>query len=87
VALSLIHETWHLKAACRGPESALFFPPSTPERRDDREAREAYAKKICAQCHVQGDCLEFALRVREPHGIWGGLTETERRTLFPEDDA
>jgi WhiB family redox-sensing transcriptional regulator len=76
-----------LKAACRGPESALFFPPSTPERRDDREARETYAKNICAQCHVRGDCLQFALRVREPHGIWGGLTETERRTLFPEDNA
>ena len=83
MALSLIHETWHLKAACRGPESALFFPPSTPERRDDREAREAYAKQICAQCHVRDDCLEFALRVREPHGIWGGLTETERRSAVP----
>jgi hypothetical protein len=49
----------------------LFFPPSTPERRDDRDAR---------------DCLEFALRVREPHGIWGGLTEAERRVLLPNDD-
>ena len=85
VALGLIHETWHLRAACRGPESALFFPPSTPERRDDREAREAHAKHICAQCGVREDCLEFAIRVREPHGIWGGLTEAERRGLIPED--
>ena len=61
VALGLIHETWHLKAACRGPESALFFPPSTPERRDEREAREAHAKHICAQCGVRDDCLEFAI--------------------------
>jgi len=64
----------------------LFFPPSTPERRDDREAREAHAKQICAQCRVRGDCLDFAVRVKEPHGIWGGLTEVERRTLFPEAD-
>ena len=86
MALGLVHETWHLKAACRGPESALFFPPSTPERRDDRDARESHAKEICAQCHVRDDCLEFALRVREPHGIWGGLTEAERRVLLPDDD-
>ena len=35
MALSIVHETWHLKASCRGPESALFFPPSVAERRDD----------------------------------------------------
>jgi WhiB family redox-sensing transcriptional regulator len=85
VALSLVHETWHLKAACRGPESLLFFPPSLPERREDRDAREAKAKMICASCVVQRECLDFALRVREPHGIWGGLTEAERRRLLPDD--
>jgi WhiB family redox-sensing transcriptional regulator len=85
VALSIVHETWHLRASCRGPESALFFPPSLPERREDRDAREAKAKRICAACGVQSDCLEFALRVREPHGIWGGLTEAERRRLTPDD--
>jgi WhiB family redox-sensing transcriptional regulator len=59
----------------------LFFPPPVAERRDDREAREAKAKSICAQCAVQSECLDFALRVHEPHGIWGGLTEAERRRL------
>jgi WhiB family redox-sensing transcriptional regulator len=86
VALSIVHETWHLKAACRGPESTLFFPPSAPERREERDAREAKAKRICTQCAVRDDCLEFALRVREPHGIWGGLTESERRRLLPPED-
>jgi WhiB family redox-sensing transcriptional regulator len=86
VALGIIHETWHLKAACRGPESMLFFPPSLPERREEREIREARAKQICAQCAVQRDCLDFALRVREPHGIWGGLTESERRRTLPRDE-
>jgi WhiB family redox-sensing transcriptional regulator len=84
VAVGIIHETWHIKAACRGPESALFFPPSLPERREDREAREARAKQICFECHVRQECLDFAVRVREPHGIWGGLTETERRRLLPD---
>ena len=86
MALSIVHETWHLKAACRGPESTLFFPPSAPERREERDAREAKAKRICMQCAVRDDCLEFALRVREPHGIWGGLTESERRRLLPPED-
>ena len=85
VALGIIHETWHLRAACRGPESVLFFPPTLGERRDERELREARAKAICAQCEVRDDCLDFALRVREPHGIWGGLTETERRRRLPSD--
>ena len=85
VALGIIHETWHLKAACRGPESALFFPPPLPERREEREGRETRAKEICFACPVQRECLEFALRVREPHGIWGGLTEAERRRLVPAE--
>ena len=81
MAVGILHETWHLKASCRGPESALFFPPAVAERRDDRDARESKAKSICAQCAVQNECLEFALRVHEPHGIWGGLTEAERRRI------
>jgi WhiB family transcriptional regulator, redox-sensing transcriptional regulator len=85
VALGIIHETWHLQASCRGPESQLFFPPSLPERREEREVREARAKRICTECPVREECLEFAIRVREPHGIWGGLTEAERRRLFPDE--
>jgi WhiB family redox-sensing transcriptional regulator len=85
VALGIVHETWHLEAACRGPESVLFFPPTFGERRDEREMREARAKAICAECAVRTECLEFALRVREPHGIWGGLTESERRRRLPRD--
>lgn len=84
--LDVVRETWHLRAACRGPDAVLFFPPSLPERREARHAREEKAKKICEQCRVQRDCLDFALRVREPHGIWGGLTEAERRELLADLD-
>jgi WhiB family transcriptional regulator, redox-sensing transcriptional regulator len=75
-------ETWRARAACRGPETALFFPPSSAERREDRDLREARAKGICRECPVRRECLEYALRVGEPHGIWGGLNETERRGLL-----
>jgi WhiB family redox-sensing transcriptional regulator len=40
------------------------------------------AKDICARCAVREPCLAYALRIREPHGIWGGLNELERRTLL-----
>jgi len=75
-------DVWQRRAACRGPESALFFPPTFPEARPDRDAREARAKAICASCPVRPECLEFALTIREPHGIWGGLNELERRELL-----
>lgn len=73
--------TWQGKAACRGPESALFFPPSWTERRADRNEREEIAKAICASCGVRQACLDFAVRIHEQHGIWGGLNESERRRL------
>jgi len=74
-------EQWRTRAACRGPETSLFFPPSNTERREDRELREARAKAICWQCPVRIECLEHALHVGEAHGIWGGLNEHERRGL------
>ena len=37
---------------------------------------------ICAQCSVQEDCLSYALDIREPHGIWGGANEAERRQML-----
>ncbi len=48
--------------------------------------REFEAKCICLGCPVRRECLDFAMRVREPHGIWGGMTEAERRHLLPAAD-
>ena len=78
----LREETWQIKAACRGPHASLFFPPAHFERKDEKEIRESNAKGICGQCRVRRDCLDYAIRIREPHGIWGGLTENERRILL-----
>ncbi len=72
---------WQTRAACRGPQSVVFFPPMIPERRDEKRFREARAKAICASCVVQIDCLAYAVSIREQHGIWGGLSEIERREL------
>ncbi len=72
---------WQTDALCRGNHSHLFFPPSTFERKDERERREARAKAICQVCPVVGACLEYAVGIREPYGIWGGLTEPDRRSV------
>ena len=81
VSSQRVEELWQQRAACKGPQSAVFFPPSQAERKDDREARESRAKEICAQCPVRRPCLDYALAIREPHGIWGGLNELERKQL------
>ena len=73
---------WQFRAACRGEDSSLFFAPNYFERKEEKEARESAAKAICARCPVRIDCLEYALRIQEPHGIWGGLNELERRALL-----
>jgi WhiB family redox-sensing transcriptional regulator len=68
-------EAWHEAAACRFADPELFFPVSESGRALEQIAR---AKAICARCPVQDPCRAFALRTRERHGIWGGMTEFER---------
>jgi len=75
---------WQAKAACRGPHASIFFPPAHFERKDEKEEREAKAKAICRDCAVRTACLDYAVRIREPHGIWGGLNEAERRNLISQ---
>jgi WhiB family redox-sensing transcriptional regulator len=60
----------------------VFFPPPHFERKDEKLAREEQAKDICRSCSVKGSCLEYAVSIREPHGIWGGLNEAERKELI-----
>ena len=73
--------SWQFRAACRGEDSALFFAPNYFEKREQKNARETRARAICARCEVREVCLEYALGIREPHGIWGGLNESERRAI------
>jgi WhiB family redox-sensing transcriptional regulator len=73
---------WQLRAACRGEDSSLYFAPGYFEKRAEKNAREAKAKRICAGCEVREDCLAYALKIQEEHGVWGGLNEQERRTAL-----
>jgi WhiB family transcriptional regulator, redox-sensing transcriptional regulator len=73
---------WRLDAACAGVPTSIFFPPDHPERRAERERREGLAKAVCATCRVRPQCREYALRMREPHGVWGGLSEDDRRSML-----
>ena len=72
---------WQGAAACRGMDSATFFHPPA-ERNAARENRIERAKQICRQCPALLACRDHALRVREPYGIWGGLSEDERAELL-----
>ncbi len=74
--------TWRASAACQGSTAAAFYPPNTTETRDERLRREASARELCGRCAVRQACLEYALYVQEPYGIWGGLNEMERRRLL-----
>ena len=80
------NQLWHLDAACRGPYQAIFFPPERTERRKEKRMREARAKEICLECPVLEQCRGYAFDIREQHGIWGGLTENERKELFALGD-
>jgi WhiB family transcriptional regulator, redox-sensing transcriptional regulator len=73
IALEAAQEGWRAQAACRDADVNVFFPPT------DEEAGPA--KAICAACPVRVECLEFALATRQEDGVWGGMTEIERRRL------
>ena len=71
---------WQVKAACRGMNVALFFDGDSA-RGAAKRAHVATAKAICATCPVIAQCLQRAIKVGEPSGVWGGLTVEERDAL------
>lgn len=77
-----VDDDWQLRSACRGPQATIFFPPGTFERKADKLHREAQAKEICRTCPVRRPCLDYAISIKEQHGIWGGLNEAERKNLM-----
>ena len=72
---------WQRLGLCRGRDSAQFFHPDG-ERGASRGRREAAAKALCRTCPVRAQCAAHALNTREPYGVWGGFTETERLRLM-----
>ncbi|MCU1604326.1 MAG: Transcription factor WhiB [Modestobacter sp.] len=66
-------QVWHESALCAETDPEAFFPEKGGSTRE--------AKKICTGCEVRAECLEYALAHDERFGIWGGLSERERRRL------
>ncbi|WP_318241597.1 WhiB family transcriptional regulator [Cellulomonas avistercoris] len=64
---------WQERALCAQTDPEAFFPEKGGSTRE--------AKKVCTQCEVRAECLEYALENDERFGIWGGLSERERRKL------
>ena len=73
---------WQDVSACKGMDPTLFFGPEHPETVKEKRDREEAAKAVCDTCPVKQACLEYALEAREGYGIWGGLTELERKALL-----
>lgn len=69
---------WVHRARCRNEDPELFFPigSSGPAALQIEQAKE-----ICGLCHVRDDCLEWAMVTGQEAGVWGGLSEDERRAL------
>lgn len=72
---------WQRLGSCRGRDSAQFFHPDG-ERGSSRLRRESGAKSVCRACPVRAECAAHALSVREPYGVWGGFSESERLRLL-----
>ena len=66
-------ESWQDRALCAQTDPEAFFPEKGGSTRE--------AKKICTGCEVKAECLEYALANDERFGIWGGLSERERRRI------
>jgi WhiB family redox-sensing transcriptional regulator len=66
---------WREAGACLTADPDLFFPVADGDAAGQQVSR---ALRICADCIVRQQCLEFAMRTREPAGIWGGTTPEER---------
>jgi WhiB family redox-sensing transcriptional regulator len=75
-ALAVDDLSWQDYANCRGADADLFFP--------ERGASTKKAKAICAACTVRVQCLEYAITHGEKFGIWGGMSERERRRVRRE---
>ena len=64
---------WQVEALCAQTDPEAFFPEKGGSTRE--------AKRVCGRCDVRGECLSYALAHDERFGIWGGLSERERRRL------
>lgn len=78
VSPALSIDRWTDSAACVSADPAIFFP--------EGDQSDTEAKQCCARCPVRDRCRDYALTAREEFGVWGGLSEDERKAILNEAD-
>ena len=73
-----VDASWEAQALCPQTDPEAFFP--------EKGGSTLPAKQICRRCPVRAQCLQTALERKERYGIWGGLSDTERRRMMRADD-
>jgi WhiB family redox-sensing transcriptional regulator len=79
MTLLLSELEWRAEANCSGFDPDLWFAPGALEHKE--------AKRICRSCPVRRECLSYALETPVDHGVWGGMTERERRSFRRRQEA
>lgn len=79
IAEVLMPPEWTKRALCAEVDPEIFFPQAGD--------KTAYVKKICKACSVRVECLKYSLQNNERFGVWGGLTERDRRKVRPNKKA
>lgn len=72
---------WQEQGLCREVTSDIFFYEEQ-ERGSEKQSRISQAKAVCSICPVKQKCLDFSIRTNQTHGIWGGLTQDERKEML-----
>lgn len=73
--------SWLTRARCRGSDVDVFFSKDG-ERPGAARRRHQEAAAYCARCAVVNECRDYALEYQEPWGVWGGLSESDRRRIW-----
>lgn len=81
LALSTADYSWRKYSLCRDTDPELFFPVGTTGQ---ALVQIEEARRVCGECTVREECLQFALETNQDSGIWGGTSEEERRKLRRE---
>ena len=78
LALGSADYSWRRNASCKDTDPELFFPVGTTGQ---ALVQISEANVVCDECLVRGKCLDFALETNQDWGIWGGMSEDERRDI------
>jgi WhiB family transcriptional regulator, redox-sensing transcriptional regulator len=78
LSLAATDDEWRDLALCRDTDPDLFFPVGTTGQ---ALVQIDHARRVCGECSVTQACLDYALDTNQDSGVWGGLSEEERRVI------